>query len=87
MINNLNLIIESRRWYISIVPMKSPPGTTKDIDFYAAPSLRDDLPPVNGWICVPNGGAVEPPPTRVVVFNRTDEYDNDLDGNGDKHNI
>ena len=46
----------TRRWYISIVPMNSHPGTTKGIDFYAAkPSSEDDsLPPRHNWMCIPN---------------------------------
>ncbi len=45
---------DTRRWYISIVPMTGHPGTPRDIDLYAtlAPSHGEDqiLPPRTGWI-------------------------------------
>jgi hypothetical protein len=60
---NQNLV---RRWYISIVPMNAHPGTTKDIDFYAAvPSPHGDdgsLPPRTNWMCIPNSGGIMPAP-------------------------
>ena len=44
----------TRRWYISIVPRDIHPGTTRDIDFYAAPipRKRPTLPPKKGWTAV-----------------------------------
>jgi hypothetical protein len=65
----------TRRWYISIVPMNSCPGTTKDIDFYvaAAASYNDDgdLPPRHTWMCIPNKGL----PPSPEVYSKTDEDD------------
>jgi hypothetical protein len=64
----------TRRWYISIVPMNSHPGTTKDIDFYAAavmPGDDGDLPPRHTWMCIPNKG-LSPSPE---VYSNTDEDD------------
>lgn len=62
----------TRRWYISIVPMNAHPGTTKDIDFYAAVPSREDnnsfLPPGKGWMCIPGSGGAMPPPE---VYPRT----------------
>jgi len=56
----------TRRWYISIVPMSSHPGTTKDIDFYAAvPSpngIDGDLPPRTNWMSIPKSGGTLPAP-------------------------
>ncbi|EJK72523.1 hypothetical protein THAOC_05939 [Thalassiosira oceanica] len=59
----------TRRWYISIVPMNSQPGTTKDVDFYAAPALsHDDYPPAKSWMSVPHGGGIDPPPTLTFAI-------------------
>ena len=70
-----------RRWYISIVPMSSHPGTTKDIDFYAAvPSGNDNiyLPPRKNWMCIPSSGGIMPAPE---VYPRT-IYDEGDDNQG-----
>ena len=67
-----------RRWYISIVPPGASPGTTKDLDFYAAPtnfddSFDDNLPPMTNWIvCMQNAG---PAPTGVYPYTYEDEMD------------
>jgi len=64
----------TRRWYISIVPMNSHPGTTIDIDFYAtAASYNDDgdLPPRHNWICIPSRGKSPSP----EVYPKTNEDD------------
>lgn len=57
----------TRRWYISIVPMSAHPGTTKDIDFYAAvpfPSGENShLPPKSKWMSIPNSGGILPAPS------------------------
>ena len=46
--------------------MNSHPGTTKDIDFYAAvPSPKsgdDQVPPRTNWMTIPNSGGILPPP-------------------------
>mmetsp|Transcript_11016 Transcript_11016/g.20544 ORF Transcript_11016/g.20544 Transcript_11016/m.20544 type:complete len:365 (-) Transcript_11016:2089-3183(-) len=75
----------TRRWYISIVPMSSHPGTTRDIDFYAAvpsPSDAMDLPPRKNWMCIPNSGGIMPAPE---VYART-VYE-DVDENQGPSNI
>ncbi len=68
-----------RRWYISIVPMNAHPGTTKDIDFYAAvPSpLAEDgsLPPRTNWMCIPNSGGIMPAPEVYPGVPRSSLYD------------
>ena len=49
--------------------MNAQPGTTKDVDFYAAPTSStspDEYPPAKGWLSVPEGGGVDPPPTLHV---------------------
>lgn len=49
--------------------MNAQPGTTKDVDFYAAPApSNDDYPPAKSWMSVPHGGGVDPPPTLTTVF-------------------
>jgi ubiquitin carboxyl-terminal hydrolase 9/24 len=57
----------TRRWYISIVPENTHPGTTQDIDFYAAslsPGVVDhSIPPRDGWIAIPSNGGGSPAPT------------------------
>ena len=61
----MGLFVSFRRWYISIVPMNSHPGTTRDIDFYAAvPSTNEtiDFPPRKNWMCIPNSGGNLPAP-------------------------
>ena len=63
--------IVRRRWYISIIPHGSNPGTTNDVDFYAAAPNVDDgfddsLPPMANWIsCVQNAGSA---PTGVYPY-------------------
>lgn len=47
--------------------MSAHPGTTKDVDFYAAvPSsnngLDGHLPPRTNWMCIPNSGGTLPAP-------------------------
>lgn len=63
----------TRRWYISIIPMNSYPGTTKDIDFYAAAALsyndNDDLPPRHSWMCIPNKGLLPSPEVYPKIQN------------------
>jgi len=55
------------RWYISFVPKNTHPGTTQDIDFYAAslsPGVVDhSIPPRDGWIAIPSNGGASPAPT------------------------
>jgi ubiquitin carboxyl-terminal hydrolase 9/24 len=73
----------TRRWYISIVPMNAHPGTTKDIDFYAAvPSPHGEdgsLPPRTNWMCIPNSGGIMPAPEvypgvpRISLYDEVDE--------------
>ena len=71
-------LVVCRRWYISIVPPGATPGTTKDLDFYAAPtnfddSFDDNLPPMTNWIvCMQNAG---PAPTGVYPYTYEDEMD------------
>lgn len=71
-------LVVYRRWYISIVPPGANPGTTKDVDFYAAPtnfddSFDDNLPPMANWIvCMQNAG---PAPTGVYPYTYEDEMD------------
>ena len=57
-----------RRWYISLVPSKYPPGTSLDTDFYASPTVQElaDLPPHAGWVTCNTG--VNPPPTLEYDF-------------------
>ncbi len=71
--------------------MNAHPGTTKDIDFYAAvPSPHGEdgsLPPRANWMCIPNSGGIIPAPvvyprSFVVPRNIYDEGDeNQLPGN------
>jgi hypothetical protein len=73
----------TRRWYISIVPMNSCPGTTKDIDFYAAAVLSgvDGNRPLRyNWICIPNKG-LSPSPE---VYPKTNEDDESHTGRVEK---
>lgn len=58
----------TRRWYISIVPENTHPGTTQDIDFYAASlspgaGVDHSIPPRDGWIAIPSNGGGSPAPT------------------------
>lgn len=65
--------------------MSSHPGTTRDIDFYAAvpsPSDAMDLPPRKNWMCIPNSGGIMPAPE---VYART-VYE-DVDENQGPSNI
>ena len=64
----------TRRWYISIVPMNSCPGTTRDIDFYAV-SYNDDgtLPPRHNWQLAPNSKGQSPSPEVYPKTNEDDE--------------
>ena len=56
----------TRRWYISIVPKNSHPGTTKDIDFFASVSgsYNQDgtLPPRHNWQLAANSKGQSPSP-------------------------
>eukprot|EP00587_Corethron_hystrix_P001458 CAMPEP_0113316594 /NCGR_PEP_ID=MMETSP0010_2-20120614/11815_1 /TAXON_ID=216773 ORGANISM="Corethron hystrix, Strain 308" /NCGR_SAMPLE_ID=MMETSP0010_2 /ASSEMBLY_ACC=CAM_ASM_000155 /LENGTH=1282 /DNA_ID=CAMNT_0000173357 /DNA_START=1 /DNA_END=3846 /DNA_ORIENTATION=+ /assembly_acc=CAM_ASM_000155 len=50
---------QSRRWFISIVPANSSPGTNKDTDFYSVLFFDNDshnhaIPPVKGWRLISN---------------------------------
>ena len=71
----------TQRWYLSIVPMGNQPGSTKDIDFYAAaPERREvfDLPPKDHWIAIPNRGTMPAPvvyPHDAPYGEVGDEYD------------
>jgi len=61
----------TRRWYISIVPMNTHPGTTQDIDFYASLPDMDGFPPSEGWVTIgptatPTAGRGVDPPPRVL---------------------
>lgn len=73
----------TRRWYISIVPMNSHPGTTQDIDFYdaaAAVSCNGDgeLPPRHNWTCIPNKGLLPSP----EVYPKRSIYDEGDESHG-----
>ena len=76
----------TRRWYISIVPMNSHPGTTQDIDFYASGTPdTDGFPPSEGWITIgpTSGGRGMDPPPKVLgdAFSLSDdEYEDDTEG-------
>ncbi len=68
MLFRCKLLDGTRRWYISIVPEDVNPGTTQDIDFYAAHLLSSgivdhSIPPRDGWIAIPSNGGSSPPPT------------------------
>ena len=55
----------TRRWYISIVPENTHPGTTQDIDFYAVPHSQQqdpNIPPRDDWIAIPSNGGGGPAP-------------------------
>jgi hypothetical protein len=63
------LMNDTRRWFISIVPIHQSPGTNVDTDFYSSPMVQDlaDEPPEGGWaVCQPHG--VTPPPTLECYF-------------------
>merc|ERR1711983_285076 len=81
----------TRRWYISIVPLGSHPGTTKDIDFYAvvpSPNGADGrLPPRSGWMCIPNSGGINPAPevSPRIVYEEGDGGDADEDRRRHRH--
>eukprot|EP00985_Skeletonema_marinoi_P010260 scaffold4834_cov179-Skeletonema_marinoi.AAC.5 len=68
MLFRCKLTDETRRWYISIVPENTHPGTRQDIDFYAVnPSqqhsvLDPNIPPRDGWMAIPSSGGVSPAP-------------------------
>jgi hypothetical protein len=54
--------------------MNSHPGTSKDIDFYAAavvPGEDDDRPPRHSWMCIPSRGITLSP----EVYPKTNEDD------------
>ena len=51
----------TKRWYISIVPMNSHPGTSKDIDFYAA-FTDGNHPPRHNWQLAVNSKGKSPTP-------------------------
>ena len=51
----------TRKWYISIVPVGMPPGTSADIDFYYAIPDESETPPYDGWVTCDEG--INPPPT------------------------
>ena len=51
----------TKRWYISIVPMNSHPGTSKDIDFYTA-FTDDNHPPRHNWQLAVNSKGKSPTP-------------------------
>jgi hypothetical protein len=68
---------DTRRWYISIVPMNAHPGTTNDIDFYISPRGGDgSLPPRHDWLRISENEGLNPAPevhliggsTNVQVF-------------------
>ena len=71
-------LVVCRRWYISIVPPGGNPGTTKDLDFYAAPAnfndgFDDTLPPMANWMtCMQDVGSA---PSRVYPHAYEDEMD------------
>lgn len=56
-----------RRWYISIVPQSTHPGTNVDIDFYYSPATlpHDEIPPSRGWVRASEG--IYPSPDLEVV--------------------
>ena len=67
----------TRRWYISIVPKNSHPGTSKDIDFYASVSgsYNQDgtFPPRHNWQLAPNSKGQSPSPEVYPKTNEDDE--------------
>lgn len=58
---------QSRKWFISIVPQNSEPGTDKDVDFYWAAAseekskLRSETPPKQGWSVAKHFGLLPVP--------------------------
>ena len=62
------LMNNTKRWFISVVPMNSNPGTNLDTDFYSSPMVQDfaDIPPEGGW-CICQSG-VAPPPSLECDF-------------------
>lgn len=68
-----NVSNNTKHWYISIVPVKSPPGTSADTDFYSAPVTNAcvDLPPASGWTKSTEGK--DPPPTLNFKDSSTDD--------------
>jgi hypothetical protein len=66
---------DKKRWYISIVPSQSIPGTKHDTDFYTARSrsLLDLVPPEDGWVVVGKGRG-QPP---IVVVDDGDQASGD----------
>lgn len=73
------------RWYISIVPETSKPGTSDDIDYYFAPSLcrtrdgrvydadNDEVPPKTNWQCIKQNHA----PAPILYFEGEEEDEDD----------
>jgi len=63
----------SKRWYVSIFPKNTGPGTNKDVDFYKAISTNDDreLPCTRNWTTAISTGmlGINPPP-RVTALRR-----------------
>ena len=65
----------TKRWYISIVS-NSHPGTTKDIDFYAAavvPGENGNRPPLLNWQLALNSKGKSPTPEVYPKTNEDDE--------------
>ena len=91
---------DSRRFYISIVPEGTLPGTSKDRDFYSASGgtyqNSFDFPPRDGWNSI-KGMGQDPPP--ILDFNshhdsngnedsmdEEEDYMNDYDESMDSSN-
>lgn len=68
-----NVSNNTKHWYISIVPPRSVPGTSADVDFYSAPVTEScrDLPPFSGWTKSNEGR--DPAPTLAHGSDAPDE--------------
>jgi len=68
----------NRKWYISIIPPGCKPGTTKDIDFYAAPpdddAFDETLPPSgSSWETVAEAAGSAPTRVHPYIYDGRDE--------------
>lgn len=75
----------SRRWYISIVPLNLVPGTNKDTDFYSvlATGEENETPPERNWTTAKDHG-LDPPPicTTRLDGNEEEEEEEGSEDNG-----
>ena len=64
----------SRRWYISIVPLNLVPGTNKDTDFYSvlATGEENETPPERNWTTAKDHG-LDPPPICTTQLDGNEE--------------